>query len=92
MSFRCTTEKFMNCFEKCVEDSSWASDPFGVPPTLLPFKAQEELMDLTVDRTLKLKFCDLSLETFWLLLKEEYSVISKMAVRVLLLFSTVYLC
>jgi hypothetical protein len=49
-------------------------------------------MYLTVDRTLKLKFYDLSLEIFWLLVKEEYSMISKVAVRALLLFSTVYLC
>jgi hypothetical protein len=49
-------------------------------------------MDLTVDRTLELKFYDLSLEIFWLSVKEEYSVISKVAVRISLPCSTVYLC
>jgi hypothetical protein len=32
------------------------------------------------------------LDTFWLSVKEEYLVISEMAVRILLPFSTMYLC
>jgi hypothetical protein len=40
------------------------------------------------DVTVKLKFRELSLGTLWLSVKEEWTVISKMANRILLPFST----
>jgi hypothetical protein len=74
-----------------VEDFDWVCDPFGVLATFLPLKAQEELMNVKADRTLQLKFHELSSDTFWLSAKEEYPVISKLAVRILLPFSITYL-
>jgi hypothetical protein len=54
-------------------------------------RAQAELTDLKADRTLKLKFREFSLDTFWLFVREENSVISEMAVKIFLPFSTMYL-
>jgi hypothetical protein len=61
-----------------------------VLPTLFPLKVQE-LTDLMEDRTLKFKSCRLPLDKL-LSIKEEYHVISKMAVRILLPFLTIHLC
>jgi hypothetical protein len=66
-------QKFSDYFEKGVEDFNRVRDLFGVLATFLPLKAQEELMDLKADRALELKFCDLSLDTYWLSVNEEYS-------------------
>jgi hypothetical protein len=82
--------KFSDYFEKSVEDFNWVHVPFGVLATFPHLKVQE-LPDLKVDRTIKLKFRELSLDIFWPSLKEEYLVISEMAVRILLPFSTTYL-
>jgi hypothetical protein len=49
----------------------WVRDPFGAVGALLPLKAQEELIDIKADRTLRLQFHELSLDTFWLIGKEE---------------------
>ena len=55
-------------------------------------KFQEELASISSDRTLKLKYSELSLDAFWLLVEKEYPVISQKALRLLLLFSTSHLC
>jgi hypothetical protein len=70
----------------------WVRDPFGAVGASLPLKAQEELIDIKADRTLRLQFHELSLDTFSLIGKEEYPVIGNMAVRMLFPFSTTYLC
>jgi hypothetical protein len=57
-------QKFFDYSEK--KEFNWLCDPFSVLAKFLSVKAQEELMDLKADRTLKLKFCELSFDTFWL--------------------------
>jgi hypothetical protein len=85
-------QTFSDYFEKNVEDLDWVHEPFNVFATFLPLKAEEELMGLKADRTLKFKFRELSLDIFWLPVKEEYPMISEMAFRILLPFLTAYLC
>ena len=53
---------------------------------------EEELASISSDGTLKLKHSELSLDAFWLLVEKEYAAISQKALRLLLLFSTSYLC
>jgi hypothetical protein len=66
-----------------VEDLYWVCDSFSVLPTFMPLKADKELTNLKVGRTLKLKFREILLNTFWLSVKEEQPVSSEMAVRIL---------
>ena len=63
-----------------------------------PFEGQftlteeEKLASISSDRTLKLKHSELSLDAFWLVVEKEYPAIAQKALRLLLLFSTSYLC
>jgi hypothetical protein len=84
-------QKFSGYFEKSVEDFDWVHNLFGVLATFLPLKAQEEPTDLTADGTLILKLYEFLWNTFWLSIKEEFPVISEMAVRILLPFLIKYL-
>ena len=74
----------------------WVRNPFTEfsPSTenLLSLQEEEELSELQCDRTLKMKFNEVSLDKFWITAKQEYPVISVKAVNVLLQFSTSYLC
>jgi hypothetical protein len=58
----------------------------------LPLNAGEELVTLRAGRALKTKFSEILLDTFWLPLKSEYPVLSITSVRMLIPFSTTYLC
>jgi hypothetical protein len=54
--------------------------------------AQEELAELSSDRTLQLVFLNKDMCDFWLTVKNEYPVVAELAIRVLLPFATSYLC
>ena len=53
---------------------------------------EEELASVSSDRTLKLKHSEFTLDAFWLLVKKEHPAIAPKALRLLLQFSTSYLC
>jgi hypothetical protein len=76
--------------EEGMEDNDWARDPFGVFPTFLSLIAHKELTELKAAKSLKLKFREMSLGPFRLSVREEYSLVSETAVRILLSFSTIY--
>jgi hypothetical protein len=80
--------------QTCGEKSNWIHDPFSVSSTEapLPLNARQELVTLRVDRALKTKFVEIPLDTFWLSLKSEYPILSMTSVKMLVLFSTMYLC
>ncbi|CAI9721398.1 Hypothetical predicted protein [Octopus vulgaris] len=72
----------------------WIRNPFV---EFEPFEEQftlteEELANFLNDRTLKLKHSELNLNAFWLLVEKEYPAISQKALRLLVHFSTSYLC
>ncbi|CAG4996917.1 unnamed protein product [Parnassius apollo] len=71
----------------------WVRNPFSenIPFGHLPINEQEELMEMKTDRTLKLKFSETDLEQFWLCVKNEYPLLSKHAIAILLPFATTYL-
>ena len=52
---------------------------------------EEELAAVSTDRGLMIKCKELSLEAFWISIKEEHESISKKALAILLQFSTSYL-
>ncbi|KAL4121591.1 hypothetical protein QTP88_014076 [Uroleucon formosanum] len=58
----------------------------------LTFQEEEELISISADRSLKIKFSEESVEEFWISMKEQFSKISETALIILLQFSTSYLC
>ena len=52
----------------------------------------EYLSELQCDRTIRIRFTDLSLDKFWISVKEEFPTIHKKANDVLLQHSTSYMC
>jgi hypothetical protein len=83
----CRNEK-----NQCILERGWKfSAEFMAAHTFHSLKSQE-LPVLKSARSLKLTFLGYSIDTFWLSVKEEYPVISKMAVGVLMPFLTTCLC
>jgi hypothetical protein len=55
-------------------------------------KADEELIDLSEDTSLKLNFNRRKLTQFWLSIQQTYPTLSTEALKVLLPFSSSYIC
>ena len=72
----------------------WVRDPFapGVTCSGLTSKAEDELVVLSCDRTLKARFQQVSHVDFWPSLSREYPELTAQAMQVLLPFPTTYLC
>ncbi|XP_060774418.1 SCAN domain-containing protein 3-like [Neoarius graeffei] len=71
----------------------WVRDPFAPAATYsLTGKAEEELVDLSCDRTLKARFQQVSHAEFWPSLAFEYPELTAHAMQILLPFPTTYLC
>jgi hypothetical protein len=56
------------------------------------FKEKEELADLINGRTVQMKFNELGLGEFWIYTNKEYPSLTKLALFIILPFSTTYLC
>lgn len=79
----------------CVENYDWLRNPFIPDPSnkqQLSLREEEELTDIRNDRTLKLKYMEMSLQTFWISIEDEFPHLAKKAQKILLQFSTSYLC
>lgn len=78
-----------------VDQYDWIRNPFvEFEPSEEQFTLteEEELASVLNDRTLKLKHSELNLNAFWLLVEKEYPAIAQKALRLLVQFSTSYLC
>jgi len=78
-----------------IEKYDWIRNPFSTINTLIyEFTLQEEekFITLSTDRTLKIKFSEITVEEFWISIQIEFKNISEKAIRILLQFSTSYLC
>ena len=58
----------------------------------LTLTEEEKLAELSTDRGLMIKHKEISIEAFWISIKEEYVSLSKNALTILLQFSTSNLC
>lgn len=58
----------------------------------LPSRRQDELAELQMDRTLKFQHSELSLDTVWLCVGQEYPSLAESAINVLIQIPTSYLC
>jgi hypothetical protein len=84
-----------HCFPSLVvEEYDWIRNPFvAIHPSIqLSLEEEEELIDIFSDRTLKLKHSEDDLTSFWIGVEKEYPNISQKAVKILLQFSTTYIC
>ena len=77
-----------------VDHYDWIRNPFMKIPTdaNLILAEEEELASISSNRGLKIKYDELSLEKFWISIKEEYPSTAKKALFILIQFSTSYLC
>ncbi|XP_066968258.1 zinc finger BED domain-containing protein 5-like [Macrobrachium rosenbergii] len=66
--------------------------PFTAPGNHLSSDLEEALLELSSDRTLRLKFGSTTLNQFWISASEEYPGLSKAALNILTLFGSTYLC
>ncbi|KAL4105285.1 hypothetical protein QTP88_020538 [Uroleucon formosanum] len=55
-------------------------------------KISEELIDLSSDENLRIRFQENACDTFWISIKSEYPELSKQAISILLPFASTYLC
>lgn len=78
-----------------MEEYDWVRDPFSTfakSTCRLSGKAEQELVELSCDRTLKIKFQEQALYQFWPTVAVDYPVLVKEAMKVLLPFPTTYIC
>ncbi len=79
-----------------VELYDWIRNPFTELSSnslnMFRLQEEEELTELQSDRSLKLKFNEVSLDMFWLSIKAEFPLVAAKVLSILLQFSTSYLC
>lgn len=76
-----------------MEQYDWIINPFGNCETeSLSPKEQEQIIDLKNDIVRKTSFAQTEHSEFWISLVDEYPDLSTTAVKILLSFSTSYLC
>ncbi|XP_025200617.1 zinc finger BED domain-containing protein 5-like [Melanaphis sacchari] len=75
-----------------VKQYDWVRNPFTSLVQTDDCELQQEAVELKNDRTLQLKFKEMSLNSFWVSLHSEYPRLSTKVIEVLLQFSTSWLC
>ena len=80
--------------EEKSERLDWVRDPFIVSESSnhLPARLQEQLMDLSSDRGLKIAYPHKTLTEFWCDVEKEYPELGKHALIELLPFGSTYMC
>lgn len=86
-------QKFEGRFPQPSTENDWIRSPFETNVTAhLSTAEQEELIELSSDRILRNEFKSKSLENFWVQIRNEYPILSRKAVDLLLPFASTYLC
>ncbi|XP_050064195.1 protein FAM200A-like [Aphis gossypii] len=76
-----------------ISEYDWINDPFDKNMCLTEFslEEEEELAEIRNNRTLLLKYKNVSLNEFWIQVEKIHAEIGKKALKMLLQFSTSYL-
>jgi len=78
---------------KKYEQNSWVVNPFQKSiSTGISTKADEELIDLSENSSLKLQFSRNNVIQFWLSSQQIFPILSTEAIKILLPFSSSYMC
>ncbi|GFT07556.1 SCAN domain-containing protein 3 [Trichonephila clavipes] len=89
-------ERIIHYFPKLdIKKFDWVRNPFLITYTSvfdLTLNEEEELILLSNNRDLILKHSEESINSFWINIRCDYSMIAKKALNILLQFSTSYLC
>ncbi|XP_072377698.1 zinc finger BED domain-containing protein 5-like [Diabrotica undecimpunctata] len=91
-------ESIVNYFPDIYSDDlySWMMDPFSCDPKNKPVGMTNEvfqnLLEISEDSSLKLKYRERSQEESWMQVYSENNVVGKVAVKKLVCFTSTYLC
>ncbi|CAI6357014.1 unnamed protein product [Macrosiphum euphorbiae] len=78
-----------------VDSLGWIRNPFHFNINEIKLgnlKISEELIDLSSDENLRIRFQENACDTFWISIKSEYPELSKQAISILLHFASTYFC
>lgn len=85
-------QQFGRYFTEDFSSFAWVRDPFSCPGKDLPVDMGEQLVELKSNTRLRHIYSSSSLPSFWLSVMPEYPQLSAAAVKLLLPFSSTYLC
>ncbi|GFV92072.1 zinc finger BED domain-containing protein 5 [Trichonephila clavipes] len=85
-------EKFRDAEDNLIASYEWVRDPFQNTPEGLSTTEEEIFIDFTSSGEIKRQFCNKTLFQFWAEVDDEFSELKTKAFRILLPFSTSYLC
>jgi len=91
----CVEEEFKKYFPDLSGVDPWIKlirNPFLRRVADVPTEVQEEFLELSNDHAAKDSFDSMELGSFWLQMRQMYPPLSKQALRLLIPFSTTYLC
>ncbi|XP_062254936.1 zinc finger BED domain-containing protein 5 [Platichthys flesus] len=75
--------------------NQWVRNPFSFPPTVrddLSIHEEEALVELSSNVDLKQRLVEMPITQFWLSIESEFPHVSAKAMRVLIPFTSIYLC
>ena len=79
-----------------VSHYNWVRNPFNQSAikaaNIVDLLAQEQLLELSMDRSLQLKHNEMDHGNFWISVRHEYPQLFQQVIHVLLPFVTTYLC
>lgn len=85
-------KKYFLADDKLISSYKWVRDPFQNTPEGLSIEEEETFIDFTASGETKRQFSNKSLFEFWAGVDDEFSALKTRAFRILLPFSTSYLC
>ncbi|GFW24251.1 zinc finger BED domain-containing protein 5 [Trichonephila clavipes] len=94
-AFRYVSKNFKKYFfaqDNLIASYEWVRDPFQNTPEGLSTTEEESFIDFTSSGEIKRQFCNKTLFQFWAEVDDEFSELKTKAFRILLPFSTSYLC
>lgn len=85
-------KKYFFANDNLIASCEWIRDPFQNTPEGLTTAEEEIFIDFTASGEIKRQFSNKSLFEFWAGVDDEFSTLKARALRILLPFSTSYLC
>lgn len=85
-------KKYFLADDKLIASYEWVRDPFHKTPEGLSIDEEEKFIDFTTSGETKRQFSNKSLFEFWSGVEDYFSALKTRAFRILLPFSTSYLC